>query len=329
MILSPDGNTLFVVNSNPNVPPPPPPCPAPPAGTITVYSVKSDGTLTAASGTTSAGIIPSGVAMDSAGHFLFVANQGVQCDPMTGTISVFAVSGTTLNEVQGSPFVTATGLDQNSTRPTAVAVSLSGSFLYVANQFDGTVSVFSIDSSGALAPTLSPYPVGTTPAALALTPDGTFLYVANSGSNNINAFAVCDKQSPTCATPDGSLTSVGAPTPAGLAPVSIVIPSSGKFLFVANHQDNTISQYKISTGTGVLAANVPATISSTSPTWIVFRAGTSTIAATGGTTDYLYATNNTLDALSGFAFDSTVGQLGVLAGTPFATGGQPATLAAK
>jgi 6-phosphogluconolactonase (cycloisomerase 2 family) len=341
MILAPSGNTLFVANSNGTLPLPPPPCPTPPAGTITAYTVKSDGTLTAVGVSSTAGILPSGMAMDAAGHFLFVANQGVQCDRTTGTISVFSVSGTALNKV--GDFVTAPGLDPNSTRPAAVAVSLSGNFLYVANQFDpqfgATVTVFSIASSGALAPILvpppagPPYQVGRQPAALTLTPDGNFLYVANSGSNTVSGFAVCDKQSATCPTsgtvPDGSLTSLGAPIPAGLAPSAMAVTSSGKFLFVVDSGSNQISQYKITTGTGVLVANSPTTISSTSPVWIAFRAGTTTVKATGGTIDYLYAANSSLNTVSAFSFDSTVGVLNVLAGTPAATGGLPVTLATK
>ena len=326
MILAPNGNTLFVANSN-TILPPLPPCPAPPAGTVTAYTVQSDGTLSAASGSSIAGILPTGMAMDAAGHFLFVANQGVQCDRTTGTISVFSVSGTTLTKV--GDFITAIGLDPNSTRPSAVAVSLSGNYLYVANQTDGTVTVFSIDSSGVLSSILAPYPVGQQPVALTLTPDGTFLYVANSGSNTVSGFAVCDKQSATCLTPDGSLTSVGAPVAAGLAPSAMAVTSPGKFLFVADLQSNQISQYKITVGTGVLVANSPTTISSTSPAWIAIRAGTTTIPATGGTTDYLYAANSSLNTVTGFSFDSTVGALNVLPGTPLMTGGLPVTLATK
>jgi 6-phosphogluconolactonase len=333
MILAPDGNTLFVANSDNTISAPP--CSAPPAGTITAYTVKSDGTLTAAGGSTPVGIIPSAMAMDPGGHFLFVANQGVQCDRTTGTISVFSVSGTTLNKV--GDFITAIGLDPNSTRPAAVAVSLSGNFLYVANQTEGTVTVFSINSTtGALTSILTPYSLGlqpAVPAALTLTPDGNFLYVANSGSGTVSGFAVCDKQSATCPTsgtvPDGSLTSVGAPIAAGLAPSSMAVTSTGKFLFVADSRSNQISQYKISTGTGVLVVNSPTTISSTSPAWITIRAGSTTISATGGTTDYLYAADSSLNIVSGFSFDSTIGVLNVLAGKPPATGGVPVSLATK
>jgi 6-phosphogluconolactonase len=347
MILAPSGNALFVANSNPNIPPPspPPPCPAPPAGTITSYTVNSDGTLTAVSGSSPAGIIPSGMAIDSAGHFLFVANQGVQSPTGTdqvcqkGTISVFAISGTSLSKV-GDFFTSAPG--QNGTRPVAVAVSLSGNFLYVANQFDGTVSVFSIASSGALTMILAPYPVGMTPSALALSPDGSFVYVANSGSGNVSAFTVCDKQSATCAvtpgsTPDGSLNPIpGSPFPAALGPISVTTDSAGRFLYAVDNGSNQVSQYKISAGTGVLVADSPATISTGDhPVWVSSRAGTTTVSATGGTIDYLYVANIGANTISTFSFDSTIGGLSV-SGTPVTLvngarqpRGQPSAIAVK
>ena len=274
MILAPSGTALFVANSNANIPTSPP-CALPPTGTINIYTVNSDGTLTAANTSTPAGIIPSGMAIDSAGKHLFVANQGIQCSPKSGTISVFNISGTTLSPAPGSPFITASGSAQNSTRPVAVAVSLSGNFLYVANQVDGTVSAFSIPSSGALTTPLATYLVGTTPSALTLSPDGSFLYVANSGSGNVSAFTVCDKQSATCAVtpgsaPDGSLSPIaGSPFPAALGPISVTTDSAGRFLYVVDNGSNQVSQYKISAGTGVLVADSPATISTGDhPVWV-------------------------------------------------------------
>jgi 6-phosphogluconolactonase (cycloisomerase 2 family) len=341
MILAPSGNALFVANSNPNIPTSPP-CTLPPTGTVNVYTVNSDGTLTAANTSTPAGIIPSGMAIDSAGKHLFVANQGIQCSPKSGTISVFNISGTTgttLNKIGDFPTY-APG--QNGTRPVAVAVSFSGKFLYVANQVDGTVSVFSIASSGALTTILAPYPVGMTPSALTLSPDGSFLYVANSGSGNVNAFTVCDKQSATCAvtpgsTPDGSLSPIaGSPFPAALGPISITTDSAGRFLFVVDNGSNQVSQYKISAGTGVLVADSPATISTGDhPVWVSSRAGTTTVSATGGTIDYLYVANIGANTISTFSFDSTIGGLSV-SGTPVTLvngarqpRGQPSAIAVK
>ena len=77
MIMAPSGNALFIANSATN--------------DITPYTVKSDGTLTAGSGTVATGMTPLSMTMDSAGHFLFVANQGQQSTPASGTISVFSI----------------------------------------------------------------------------------------------------------------------------------------------------------------------------------------------------------------------------------------------
>ena len=248
MLLAPSGTALFIANSGTN--------------DISAYSVKSDGSLTAAGATQPAGMTPLSMAMDSGGKFLFVANQGLQIDPNSGTVSVFAVSGTTLAEVPGSPFRVAVPGAPGGTGPSGLAVTPDGKFLYVANQFDSTLTKFSVDGSGVL--TLGPVvPVGTTPSAVGMTPDGGFLYVGNAST--VSAFAICNQVLTSCndpTSPDGSLTAVaGSPFSAGIGPVAIVASPSGKFLFVVNRLSNQISEYKIATGTGVLTPNTQSQIS--------------------------------------------------------------------
>ncbi len=317
MILAPSGTALFIANSGSN--------------NISAYTVKTDGTLTAAGSTQAAGTTPLSVAMDSAGKFLFVANQGLQVDPNSGTVSVFAVSNTSLAEVPGSPFVVAAPGASSGTGPSGVAVTPDGKFLYVANQFDSTVSKFSVDAAGVL--TRGPVvPVGTTPATLAITADGGFLYVANAST--ISGFAICGQVLTSCSdptSPDGSLTPVeGSPFPAGINPVAILPAPSGKFLFAVNRQSNQISQYKVATGTGVLTANTQAVISTgATPVGAAIRAGTATITATGGITDYLYVPNLGSSSVSVYSFDSTVGTLSLVGSPVSITGGQPGAVAAE
>lgn len=214
MIMMPSGNTLFLANSNPAIAANSPPCTLPSPGSVTAYTVNADGTLTAVSGNSTTGFIPLSMATDSGGHYLFVANQGLQCDPASGTISVFSISNAALSEVPGSPFRASAPLAPSDSGPAAVAVTPDGKFLYVANQFDGTVSGFSVDTtSGALSP-LATLTAGTAPSALGMTPDGGFLYAANSGSSDVSAFAVCNQIVTSCSdptSPDGSLTGVAGP----------------------------------------------------------------------------------------------------------------------
>jgi 6-phosphogluconolactonase (cycloisomerase 2 family) len=330
MLLAPSGTVLFIANSNSSVPPNSPACTLPSPGTITAYTV-STGTLTAVSGSSQTGLVPLAMAIDSGGHFLFVANQGLQCDPASGTISVFSIQDKTLTEVPGSPFPSAVQNAPSGTGPSGLAVTPDGKFLYVANQFDSTLTKFSVDASGVLTqgPVVS---VGTTPSAATITADGGVLYVANAST--ISAFAICNQILTSCndpTNPDGSLTqAAGSPFSAGIQPVAMVAAPSGKFLFVVNRQSNQISEYKIATGTGVLTPNSQATISTgATPVGAAIRQGTTTITATGGTTDYLYVPNLGSSSISVYSFDSTLGALGLVGGPVSVTGGQPSAVAAE
>ena len=317
MVLAPSGSALFVANSGTN--------------DISAYSVKSDGTLTAGSTTPTGGMTPLSISMDSAGHFLFVANQGLQIDPASGTISVFAVQDAALTAVPGSPFRVAELGASSGTGPAGVAVTPDGKFLYVSNQFDGTVTPFSVNASGVLTRGLV-VPVGTAPSGLAITPNGGFLYVANSST--VSGFAICNQIVTSCndpTAPDGVLTALtGSPFSSGLGPVSIVAAPSGTFLFVVDRLSNQVSQYKIATGTGVLTANTQATISTgANPVWAALRVGTTTDATTGGTTNFLYVAELGASSISIYTFDSTVGTLGRVGPPISVTGGQPSAVAAE
>jgi 6-phosphogluconolactonase len=312
VVLAPPGNALFVANNADN--------------TISSYTVNANGTLTAGACTAcTTQLNPVAMTIDAGGKFLFVANQG------SNTISLFSVSGASLTLV-GSPFPTGNG-------PLALAITPDAKFLYVANQVDATVTEYSVDpTSGALTQQGIPYQVGTAPSAVSVivipSKAGEFLYVANAGSNNVTAFAICDQVVTSCSnpnTPDGSLTAVtpGSPFSSGLGPVSIAADPLGKFLYVVDNQSNQVSEYKISTGTGVLTVPSSATISTgTTPASLAVRAGTTILKATGGTSDFVYVANQGSASISVYAFDSAAGTLGVV-GAPVSTGGQPSAIAVK
>ena len=323
--LTPSLNTLFVDNSA--------------SETISAYSIGSGGGLAAASGTTKSGPTPMGMAVDPAGKFLFVANQGSFDLTQPGTISVFSISGTTLTRVAGSPFKTELPGDVTGTGPVAVVVSATGKFLYVANNFTGTVTGFTISSSGALTPfPTAPYIVGTAPAGLAITPSGAFLYVANSSpvSNNVSAFSICDKVVNSCAnpdSPDGALTPVpGSPFAAGLGPIAIAVDPSFNFLYVLDKQSNQISEYTYGAGTGVLSQlSTPSISTGHTPTSFVVISGTSGTNI-GNTltnpTDYVYVTNLGDSTLSAYTLNTTTGVLTQL-GQAITTTVNPAAIAAN
>ena len=87
----------------------------------------------------------------------------------------------------GSPFAA-------GTKPVAVAVDSTASFLYVANQGSNNVSAFKINAGALIEISGSPYAVVTTgtpqPIFLTLDVSNKFLYVANLGTSSISAFGI-------------------------------------------------------------------------------------------------------------------------------------------
>jgi 6-phosphogluconolactonase (cycloisomerase 2 family) len=317
--LTPSLSTLFLDNNA--------------SDTVSAYTINSDSSLSAVSATSAkTGSMPMGMAIDPAGKFLFVANQG------SSNISVYSISGTTLKEIAGSPFTTIPTGTTAATLPTAVAVSASGNFLYVANNFTGTVGAFKIASSGALmALGASPYTVGLAPSGLEIPPSGAFLYVANTGSNNVSAFAICDKVVTTCAnpnSPDGTLTPVpGSPFSAGLGPVAIAADPSFDFLYVLDKQSSDIFEYSYAPGTGVLSAlSTPSVSTGLTPFSFVIIAG-ATGTNLGNTftnpTDFVYVANNGASTVSAFTLNTNSGVLTPLGQPTTVVGGNPSAVAAN
>lgn len=106
------------------------------------------------------GIEPESIAIDPLGRFLYVANSG---DGLTvpATVSGYTITAGTgqLTAVAGGAIATGGGV---STTPTAVAVDISGQYVYVANGDAGTVSVFTINQiSGVLTGPVAPSPIST------------------------------------------------------------------------------------------------------------------------------------------------------------------------
>ena len=293
MAISPNNGILFVANTG--------------SGSVNAYTVASDGSLTALA-STPVGQSPMGLAVDPAGAFVFVANQGVFSDPTSGTVSVLTLSGSTFTTVTT---VSTAGLGATvSSGPVALAVDPTGKFLYVANEFAGTVSAFSYDSTGHLTELTpnSPYTVGANPSALAFsrTVSGTnrdnFLFVTNFASDTVNIFNACVAASQTCAntpalTPSGLLTSAGS-VGAGSGPAGIVVDPALDFVYVLERKSSQVSEFTFSPATGGLSTLSNTASVSGSP----FSAG---ITSDG---NWVFVSNNSGSNLNEFA----VGANGVL-----------------
>lgn len=105
----------------------------------------------------------------------------------TGTAGVRVLTiGTNggLTEVSGSPFAAGTG-------PTGIVVEASGSYVYVTNRTDNTVSGFVLAANGTLtAISGSPYATGTTPIDIAEDASGKYVgVVCNGGGQDLEVYS--------------------------------------------------------------------------------------------------------------------------------------------
>jgi 6-phosphogluconolactonase len=207
MTMDSGGNYLLVANQSSN--------------DVWMFKIGAAGALTPVS-SFSVGAGPAGFALSASG-FLYVPV------PSFSAIAVLSMSSGSLQLV-GSYLVNG-GVE-------GIAVGSGAKFLYATNPSTDTVSVFSIQSSGAL----SPVPgltvgTGTTPVAAAASLTGDALYVANAGSSNVSEFQIDSTTGGLTAYPKG-------PTViAGTNPAFIVTDPGGKFIFVGNTASLSITEY--------------------------------------------------------------------------------------
>jgi len=144
----------------------------------------------------------------------------------------------------------------DSTGPRHIVVHPFLNIAYVANEFEGSVTAYRLDSlNGALTrlQTLS-MQIGETGgtagpayrggADVHLTPDGRFLYATNRGPNSIAAYRL---------DPTTGLMTFIAHYPTEAMPRSFAIDPGGRFLYAGGQRSGRLAAYTIDAGTGRLA----------------------------------------------------------------------------
>ena len=149
--VDPSGKYVYVANQKDNT-----------VGSVGQYAIDpATGMLSPiGSGTVTAGAQPFALTVDPSGKHVYVANYA------DGTISQFSIGPvgalTALSPTASVP----SGTHNGSTRVSSVNVDPAGSFAYATNRGDGTISQYSIDTTGALVPlAIAIVPSGTTPAS--------------------------------------------------------------------------------------------------------------------------------------------------------------------
>lgn len=202
--------------------------------------------------------------------------SGYSVDPVTGKLVTM-----------GFPWVT-------GSTPVCIAVDPLVRYAYVANSGSDNLSIFSIgDPSGVLTSAALPVATGDRPMSVAVDPQGRYVYVANEGDDTISAY--------TRSTVTGLLTPItgspfSLPSSADIAPRSIAVDPTGKFVYVANYgastSPSTISMFSIDTaGTGSLT---PGALTGVGSIAAGARPNLITVSPSG---KHVYVTNETGDSV--------------------------------
>ncbi|HEY3758824.1 MAG TPA: beta-propeller fold lactonase family protein [Solirubrobacteraceae bacterium] len=197
------------------------------SGSVSAFSVASDGRLDPAPGSPLAALAPLGVAVTPDGRRVYVANF-----TNAGGVSGYSVGPEGgLTAIPGSPFPARAGA-------WGLAIAPDGQHLYAADDGGNCISAYAIGSDGSLAVVPgSPFTAGSEPTNLAITPDGRYLYATNQGSNDVSAFAL---------DAEGALSAVsGSPFPAGENPRAASLTPDGKYLYVADESGEQITAFAI------------------------------------------------------------------------------------
>jgi 6-phosphogluconolactonase (cycloisomerase 2 family) len=247
---------------------------------------------------------PIGVAVNTAGQFLFVLNQGT-APSISASISVFNIDQTR-GLLSPASFTTLA-----IANPQFLAISPTQGFLYVSNGTAGNVSAFAIGSGGALTELSgSPFSLGAgaTAAGLAIDPKGQFLYAADSANNKIATFNVTG----------GPLAAVGSFS-AGTKPVAVAVDNTSSFVYSANQGSNDVSAFSTASGALTQVAGSPFLVQPTgsigTPQPIFLTVDVSNT--------FLYVANVGSSSISAFGIKGADGTLGLITNSPFIQAIQP------
>ncbi|MGA8429090.1 MAG: beta-propeller fold lactonase family protein [Candidatus Sulfotelmatobacter sp.] len=171
-------------------------------------------------------------------------------------------------------------------------------FVYVANNQDGSVSVFEVDNFMLRARDYV-YESGSSPLSVALTPSQKFLYVGGNGSPGLSCYGVnAESGQLTFLSSASSVTSL----------FQLQVDPSGKFLLLVD--GNAVQSYRINNETGALS--LAGFASGGSPTALVIHPSGK----------FVYGISEQKNAIIAFHLNSTTGALTKIAGSPFLTHSQ-------
>ncbi len=224
------------------------------AGSVSQYTIGPNGALTPMFAPTvaTAGNNSQQVAVDPTGKHAYVSNVS------SNTVSQFTIGEDGALAPMSTPTISM-GPGPGIYYPLSIAVHPSGKWAYIAINQRSSVNQYTIGSDGSLSPmTPASVPAGTYPTTVTVDPSGKYAYLSNGRDNTVSQYTI-DQAT-------GALSPMTPPTVAAAGTSGkenawfFEVEPKGKYAYVTNYFDGTISQYNINQTNGTLSAMTPATV---------------------------------------------------------------------
>ena len=242
-------------------------------------------------GAYAAGTNPAFVALAPDGQHLFAVDESAN------RVLAFTVDRST------GALTSLGGRDSTSTGPTHLSVDATGRWLLVAHYTGGRYAIFPIASDGQLGAATDSADIGGNAHYIAAEPSNRFVYVPCLGANYVaqRSFDVATGKLQLLPPPAPA----SVPSVAGAGPRHLALRRDGKFGFVVNERNSSVTSYAINSPTGALTAGASL---STLPTGF---AGNNTGAGIAITPDgnFLFTSNRGHNSIAGFAIAAATGGL--------------------
>jgi 6-phosphogluconolactonase len=318
LVVSPDNLHLYTVNNYDS--------------NVVQFDIGTDGKLYPENTYNITGSLPTAAAIDASGNFLYVtftyqntatgAALYTTANPGPGGITIFPINSK--DHSLGTP--TTVNVGRN---PVGIATSATGNYVYVIEQDTATTANllgFSENpTTGGLTAlpgvTINPNPgnvastgfnSGPTPSGILSNPvavsghaAGTLLYVTDQTLNQIATYSIAS----------GIPTLLGT-TPTESGPRGLSFDLTGKYLYAAAYNANTIDGYTMgSNGVPVRSTVAGSVQTGTGPTCVTVSGAPSN--ANPSHAVYLYASNQLSNNLTAEQLNEADGSLDQVLGTPF------------
>jgi 6-phosphogluconolactonase (cycloisomerase 2 family) len=168
-----------------------------------------------------------------------------------GWIFGFTVgSGGALAPTTGSPY-------KAGVKPSGIAADPTGRFLYATDFASSQLIGYTIQSGNVLNFLINgPFKTGNEPSAITIDPRGKYIYVANSLDSSVLSYVI----DLATGTPSVSVNTTASSTSTDTQPVAILVdPALGRFVYTANHLQDSISGFFVNTDTGAINTPTQAT----------------------------------------------------------------------